>query len=70
MAFDTPENRHRYEVALTEHDKWMHHNSRYGVSYTRRWQGKEWCRVTDDFEHWSAGRENRKRHDKKERPDG
>lgn len=71
MAFDTPLNRHRYEIALTEHDKWIDHHSRYGESYTRGWKGKDWRPATDDFEHWCAGRDNRKKHDKAEgQPDG
>jgi hypothetical protein len=61
MAFDTPENRHRFDVAMTEHDKWFNHNSRNGVSYTRGWNGDDWRKVTDDFEHWCAGRENKKK---------
>ena len=63
MAFDSLENRYRFNVALAEHDKWLNHNSLYGTSYTRGWSGADWRENTDDFEHWCAGRENRKRQD-------
>lgn len=61
MAFDTPRNRMRYKLALGQHDKWINHNSRYGVSYTRGWNGQEWRETLDDFEHWCAGKTNRKK---------
>ena len=67
MAFDTPENRQRYNVALTEHEKWLNENSRYGVSYTRGWNGDKCRMMTDDFEHWCAGRQNKRISHSKER---
>jgi len=59
MAFDTPENRHRYEVALTQHDKLMVSDGKNGQSYQRGWAGHNWREREDDFEHWCAGRQNR-----------
>lgn len=60
MAFDTPENRHRYTVALTEHKRHMIAQDKNGLSYRRGWEGNEWRNMEDDFEHWCAGRQNAK----------
>jgi hypothetical protein len=60
MAFDTPENRHRYEVARTQHDQQMSAKDRNGGSYRRGWNGCDYHSVDDDFEHWCAGRENQR----------
>ncbi len=59
MAFDTPENRHRYEVALTQHTSLMESDGKNGLSYQRGWGGYVWRKMEDDFEHWCAGRQNK-----------
>lgn len=57
--FDTPENRFRYEVARSRHDKLMAEDSREGKSYRAGFNG--WTRhVGDDYEHWRAGKDNAK----------
>ena len=61
MAFDTPENRYRYETALLRHDDLMSSMTKEGESYRRGWRGYNWRRQEDDFEHWCAGRENKKK---------
>jgi hypothetical protein len=59
MAFDSPENRRRYEVALTKHDELITAKSREGLSYQNGYNGLQWDAIMDDFEHWCAGRQNR-----------
>lgn len=61
MAFDTPENRFRYERALDMHSVLIMSASKDGRSYQRGYEGRDWRKMEDDFEHWCAGRENKKR---------
>ena len=61
MAFDTPQNRFRYERALDMHSVLIMAAGNNGASYRRGFNGLDWREDEVDFEHWCAGRENKKR---------
>jgi len=66
MAFDTPENRFRYERALDMHSVLIMTAGKDGDSYRRGYEGHKWREMVDDFEHWCAGRTNAQKHKSKE----
>jgi hypothetical protein len=59
--FDTPENRHIYEDALTRHDELMDAETKNGRAYRFGYMGKS---MSDhpllSYEHWRAGQQNAK----------